>query len=213
MMLELKSEEEIYKWLFDNYAESIQFIQDYCSKEDRTNPAYLLYSYGGEGYREYNEVLRLAKGSRDLARNYFNKYSDIETYEEIQILNDFIMKYPLQNDLVLYRFEKLDFKELIKLIKKPFGSTVVDYGFISTTLLPDSSGMNELRKNKKYNVMYKLFVPKGVPAIPVQFRSDQTMLKEFEMLFPLGIEKKMIRKRFNINQRIIMFEFEILEWI
>lgn len=210
-MLEFKCEEEIFKWLNDNYAEIIHFIQENCSTEDRTNPAYLLYEYGGEGYREYNDVLRIANGNHDLVRNFFDKSNMKGKYEEIIILNDFIFKYPLHTDLTLFRFEKLNIKELIKLLKKPIGSIIDDYSFISTTLLPDSTGMNELRRIHKYNVMFKLHVSKGVPCIPVQFNSSQTKLKEFEMLLPLNIKRKMIRKKIDIYKRLSIFEFEISE--
>lgn len=209
-MKEFKTEYEAEIWLKENFQELIQYVQDNCSNGDKKNPAYILRLYGGNVHRNYNGVLNVAKGNFESASEYFKGEDNLQTFEEIKILNQYICQFPLPQDLILYRYEKMSLKGVLELLFSPKTTSQVNYGFLSTTLLPFSEGMITLKKEKGFNILYKLNAPKGLPAVPLQFSSEQTTLKEYEMLLPIEIEKKLVGKRYDLNRRILTIEFDLL---
>lgn len=209
IMKEFQSEIEVENWLYDNYHDLIQYVQENCLIPTKENPANLLYLYGGNGNKLYNTVLRASKGDKNIAEKYFDSIKQRNAINEIEVLDRFIRSKHLQHDLVLFRYVKLSLKDILFLLITPKNKKIVDYGFLSTTLLQDSEGILELKEKEEYNILYKFNTPKGIPGVPLQFSNDQTKLQEYEMLLPTGIEKTLVRKTFNMKRRMLMFEFNL----
>lgn len=208
-MKEFQSEIEVENWLYDNYHDLIQYVQENCLIPTKENHANLLYLYGGNGNKLYNPILRASKGDKNIAEKYFDSIKQRNAINEIEVLDRFIRSKHLQHDLVLFRYVKLSLKEVINLLRTPKNDKIIDYGFLSTTLLQDCEGILELMEKEDYNVLYKLNTPKGIPGVPLLFNNDQTKLQEYEILLPTGIVKTLVRKSFNMKRRMLMFEFNL----
>ncbi|MDF1617295.1 ADP-ribosyltransferase [Petrocella sp. FN5] len=209
-MNELEEEMQAKDWINENYNELVKYLQINAEAVDSKNVAYLLYSYGGSMDKWYNQILRDMKGDfRELKKKIDNS-DDSESIEELLLLKDFISDYPLEKDLIVYRYIRLNLFGIIKLILKKVGSQEIEHGFLSTTLLPFCSGMLELKNKKRYNTLLKIHAKKGTACIPLQFNEEQSKLKEYEMLFPPGIIMSLTKKTFNIKSRCILLEYQIL---
>lgn len=192
------------KWTKDNYQHFIADVQNNVGKDEQSI-ADIVYFYGGSTYKTYNETLRFIDGRKNI------KIADRDdVYAEIELLKAKISDYPLQEDIVVYRYRKLSIIKKIMLIFRLKGYIITERGFMSTTLLPYSPGMLDLVKTEKYNTLIKIVIHKGVPAIPLVFNEQQSLLKEHEMLFMPDMRLKLIKKSIKFSVRKISFEFEIM---
>lgn len=210
-MREFRTENEVNQWLEDNYSDLISYIQTNCESDDEMNPARILYGYGGNGHRLYNPILRAAKGDMVVVYEHFEKTNEGFLHKEIQILDQFIMNNSLVENIVLYRYDSVNILKILYLYITRKGKTSIDFGFPSTTLLPYTDGMKRLRERQSFNVLYKYYTNKGVPAVPVKFTPKQSNLKEFEMILAKGIKRKLIKKGFDLKIGLPYFEFEL--WV
>jgi hypothetical protein len=105
-----------------------------------------LMEYKGGAYKEMNRCLR-------------NGYTDSDTCD-IAGLQSFLNQCCLPEDIVVYRF--VSWKELLFLWGKgTLGRSFYYPSFLSTTMLPDSYSMEDIKKSR-YKI--RLYVPKDAPA-------------------------------------------------
>ena len=204
--IEFITEEEVKSWIDDHYSKFIDDVQNNIGLSER-NYADIVYEYGGNAYKIYNELLRLIDGRNEIIRaNIENEYYK-EVFSEIEILKKSILQNKLNDNIVVYRYVKLELSEIFRMFIKSKEEILIERGFMSTTLLPYCTGMFKLGEREKYNVLFKIYVPIGTPSIPLFFNEKLTLLKEYEMLFLPNTKFKLTKKSFDLNAKIPVIEF------
>lgn len=190
------TEQEAYVWAVNYFGSWINNIQANKSNYDKNNIiANLMYAYTGNMNVVYNQFLR---GVIEFDKEQIEKYS-----KEIAIITKEICKFELQEDIIVYRYtNKKLFKYLFKELQIKVGSTFIEKGFMSTTLMPGL--MREFSKNHKCDCVLKLYLPKGSKGAYISFGENK--LNEFEFLLPPNSTFKLLAKHFNIKNRTIMYE-------
>jgi viroplasmin and RNaseH domain-containing protein len=134
---EFKSEEQADKWLDDNYWDWFKELSLKLNEEGSYQNA--LYGYGGSVFKHINELLRAIKGRRTIEEYLLNSSLEAEfevSLKESLLINSTIDKVKINDNIVLYRYTKLI--DVIRLIRGGSFRSIVEYGFMSTTMLPDN---------------------------------------------------------------------------
>lgn len=195
---EFTRENGVNDWLSHNYGDFIQYVQDNIEHGKKDFPNVLM-TYGGSWYKLINSRLRFDD------RNSIDE-RDIE--QDIRILIDGMSEYFVPEDIIVYRY--IHHRVVKLLINHSLEQNrIVERGFMSTTLCPLSNGMLELIKRHKYNCLIKLYVPKGIPGVPIKFNDEQTYLNEYEFLFPPDLSLIVIKKYFSFKYLKMIYECKI----
>ncbi|HYE12678.1 MAG TPA: ADP-ribosyltransferase [Patescibacteria group bacterium] len=204
--IEFITEEDVKLWIDAHYSKFIDDIQNNIGLLER-NYADIVYEYGGNAYKVYNDLLRVVDGRNEIIQANTEVGDFKEFFSEIDILKKSILQNKLNDNIVVYRYVKLKLSKIFWMYTKAKEEIMIERGFMSTTLLPYCTGMVKLRERENYNVLFKVYVPKSTPSIPLFFNEKLTLLKEYEMLFLPNTKVKLIKKFFNFNARIPVFEF------
>jgi len=73
---------------------------------------------------------------------------------------------------------------------------------MSTTLLKNSCAIKQLINRNKYNILFKINVPKGTNCIPILWTSKHSNLQEFEVILEPNLKLKLIKIRRKIFSKI-----------
>lgn len=201
--IEFHSEQEAHEWAMKYYEKWIRDIQPDLAnieKLDENNIGYLLYSYAGNMNILYNEFLRGI--NKEVYKDNLDEYS-----KNIDIITKEISRFELQDNIIVYRYtHKNLFKYLSKSLKIKIGNTVIDKGFMSTTLLPNL--LRKFAKDHHYNCLLKIYLPKGTKGVYIRF--DKSVLNEHEFLLPPNATFKIVKKYFSIKYLKIVYECELI---
>ncbi|MDD2496349.1 MAG: ADP-ribosyltransferase, partial [Tissierellia bacterium] len=192
-----------------NYGDTIQKINDI------KNPKYEpLYFYCGSMSMHWNKMLRLYN-CLSLDELYINvndskdSYFDKEDYNSIVAIKELLNEIKICDNIVVYRYmKKRDFLDFLK--NKLTDGVYIDYGFVSTTLLPTSAGMIELKRGRRYQIIMKINVPQNTNGTPVVYNTNNSKLKEYEILLDAGLKFKYKRKKIDFSLLKYVYEFDIV---
>jgi len=204
-----KDTQEVNIWLERNYSSDIKKLNDV------DNPKYKpLHFYTGNAFVWWNKVLRTSKciDLNDLKRYVSNSSDSIfidDDFDSITKIRQLLSEVKICEDIVVYRFmKKSDFKKL--LLNKISKNVYIDYGFLSTTLLPFSEDIYKLRNDRGYQILLKLNVPKGTNGMPIKYDRKHSAIEEYEVILDFGLKLEFKRKCFYWKHYIKVYEFDIL---
>lgn len=183
-----KTEDDAKKWAKENYEHWLEKIQitKYSYLSENVND--LLYGYSGNMDRIYNQMLR--------GKKKYNKKETEKYTQHINIINNTISKLQLKENIQVWRWtDKKEFKLLFKSNNIKKGDTFIDRAFMSTTLVVDL--LENFAKERKYDCLLKLYLPKGTKGAYIDFYSKQSILNECEFLLPIGTSFVLKRKYFS----------------
>ena len=191
---------EAYKWGFENYGDWIKELQRLHKIKADNNIANLLYYYTGNSNVIYNNYLR---GRLELDEDEVSKYSN-----DISIIANKISEFKLNENIIVYRYtHKKLFKLLFNTLKISTGHEFCDKGFTSTTLVKDL--LKDFAKNRKYNCLLKMYLPKGTVGAYVNY--DDSSLNEQEFLLPPNSKFLLRKKHINFNLSYpVIYECELV---
>ena len=199
--IEFKYKGMIENWVDKNYGAWIKSIQKdkYSSFDD--DIASLLFCYSGNMNEIYNKLLR--------GWNLSLSKEDIDLYnKQIEIINNEILNHQINDNIITCRFTGT---KLIKCLNNgnriKNGTVFVDNAFVSTTLLP--SLMLSFARERKYNCLLKIYIPKGSNALYLKF--NKSRLDEEELLLPLGCTFKVKNKYYDFKIMKVVYECDLLE--
>lgn len=192
---EFFAEDEAKKWAKENYGDWLDKIQITKYNHSSKYVGDLLSGYSGSMNGKYNTMLR---GEI----KYNNRDTKIYT-QNINIINDAISKLKLKENIKVWRWtSKNEFEKLFKNAKIKKGDTFTDKAFMSTTLVADL--LRDFAKNKKYDCLLRLYLPKGTKGAYIDFYDKYHMLNECEFLLPTNTSF-VLKKKF--------FSFKYMKWI
>lgn len=209
MHKEFKTETEVETWLNEYYHDWIESLQKNARVQNSVQR--LLFEYGGNSSILYNRLLRATPSNISLAelinKNTNSEFSEI--LKDVQHLVDFLSNSKIPEGITVYRYTKI--RDILRLFKnKEKARLLKEWGFLSTTLIPENESLNLLIKNENYNAIMKIHVPKGANGIPLKFCDEQTKLQEYEMLFSPGQKLKLVKAGFSFKWMKFVFEFDML---
>lgn len=196
---EFHTDKAAYEWGMDYFGSWIKDIQSAKDNDNANEISHLLYAYTGNMNIPYNQFLR--------GYNRFDE-EQIEDYSmDTAIISKEICKFALQKNIVVYRYtHKNLFRKLFESSKLKIGKTFTDKGFMSTTLVPDL--LKEFAKNRRYNCILKLYLPKGTKGAYIKF--DNSLLNEHEFLLPPNTTFKLVRRKFSVKYFRWIYECELV---
>ena len=205
--LEFKSEEDVNEWIGNNYASWINDLQSHAEIEETYQN--LLYDYGGNAGFSMHRMLRLAKG--EAIESFFDYGSEYdEDIRRIIKLRDSFSGKLISDGIIAYRYTRLrDFRKMLK--EKGQNGLLTEYGFMSTTLLPDNKSLKKLIKQYNYNLIMKIYIPKGIEGVPIKFSNLQTSLSENEVILTSGQKMKLKKVGFDFKRMKFSAEVEIVK--
>lgn len=208
-MKKFESEHEANNWVSTNYKNEIEKLNDV------KNPKYKpMHFYTSDMFVPWNKILQMCKCTEleDLSKyiGYSeNSYFIKEDFVSITKIRKLLRETKICDDIVVYRFmKKKDFKELLK--NRINKNTYIDYGFLSTTLLPFSSGMIDLKNERSYQILLQLNVSKGIAGMPIKYNREHSVLEEYEVVLDFGLKFILRRKYFDWKHFIRVYEFDLV---
>ena len=192
---EFFAEDEAKRWAKENYGDWLDKIQITKYSYSSKNINDLLFGYSGNMDRVYNQRLR------GKIKNCENQCK--EFMKNIKIINNEISKLKLKENVIVWRWtSKSEFKKLFENAKIKKGHTFIDKAFMSTTLVADL--LENFAKNRKYDCLLKLYLPKGTKGAYIDFYDKYHLLNECEFLLPTNTSF-VFQKKF--------FSFKYMKWI
>lgn len=194
---EFTTEDEAKTWGTENYGqwlEHIQITRFSCESNDISD---LLSGYSGSMNGKYNTMLR---DEITYSKKEVKKYT-----QHIDIINREISILQLKENIIVWRWTSInDFKKLFKFNKINKGQTFADKAFMSTTLVADL--LKNFAKERNYNCLLKLYLPKGTKGAYVDFFDEYHMLNECEFLLPLNTSFVLKKKCFSLRYMKMVYE-------
>lgn len=193
----ITSVDEALNWLISNYNEFINKNQRELNIENTLANA--LYCYTGSMSGVYNDILYKANANIEgiklddsMHENDYIFHAD--TLQNIKLIYEGFKYNQINEDIVLYHYINFTCKSLISYIRNNKNIFVLKR-FISTTLLKNSYAIKRLINQNKYNILFKINVPKGTNCIPILWNSKQSNLQEFEVILEPNLKLKLIKTR------------------
>ncbi len=187
------SDEEISKWVFENYLDEIQSQNIRMSNGKFP----IIHSYTGSCYEMYNSLLR----KYDFQIIKTKKFDGIT--DEIIELIKYINSKSICENIVVYRYESR--KVFKKRIAKYKNKLFIAQGFTSTSLsYYHIKEFSELSK-----VLLEIYVPIGSSGVYTKF--DKGRLNEHEILLQTHCKFQYIGKYFNFKLCRFIYKCKLIE--
>lgn len=191
MYRKIGSEEEAYNCLINNYG---SFIKDNIRNFDKEKTlGNALFCYTGSMSSVYNDYLYSAQGNIEKLKVDVGGFPDTES--NIKLIYDAFYINKITENIVLYHYIKMPFTIFKKMIK--YNNTFCLNRFMSTTLLPECRGIENLIYKNNYNIVFIITVDKDTPCIPILWTCLQSGLQEYEIILHPKLRLKVRKIRYN----------------
>lgn len=180
--------DEANDWLLSNYEKFLMENQNNAYNVHTLG--YALFCYTGSMSKNYNDYLFNANGIVEKINIKDDFYGD--TLYNIKLISETFNINQVVENVVLYHYLNYNPKDLIQSIRN--NKNIFCFKrFVSTTLLPNCLGMEKLKERKRYNILFKINVPRGTPCIPILWSSKQSILSEYEIILSQNLKLVLLK--------------------